>query len=167
MQPKNQPPTNLGSPMSCIWQLDCCTNDRLSSTRGLMANADLGGILRGEENLVAPTTPVGLSSPDFIAVIGEELPWIPGRDVRDHGTACSLLINKQKIPFWTKSGFEPGTLDLLGHNYTKMLFHGHGDSVVHFTARTTLTCYVIYKCSIAHGTKQLQRHCWSKLDNSQ
>ena len=140
------------------WQLGCCTNDRLSSTRGLRGISDLGGILRDKENLVTPTTPVRLSSPAFIAIIGEELPQIPGRDVRDHRTACSLLINKQKSIFELNSGFEPGTLDLLGHNYTKMLFHGHGDSVVHFIARTTLTCYVIYKCSIAHGTKQLQRH---------
>ena len=97
VQPKNQPPTNLGGPTS--WQLGCYTNDRLSSTRGLRANADLGGILRGEENLVTSTTPVRLSRPAFIAVIGEELPQIPGRDVRDHGTTYSLLINKQKILF--------------------------------------------------------------------
>ena len=65
-------------------------NDGLSSTRGLRGTFDLGGILRGEEHLVTSTTPVGLPSPTFIDVIGEELPQIPGCDVRGHGTTCSL-----------------------------------------------------------------------------
>ena len=50
--------------------------------------------------------------------------------------------------------------DLLGHisnHYPTVPFISEGDSVVHFIA--TLTCYVNCKCSVAHGTSQLQRHC--------
>ena len=42
-----------------------CTNDRLSSTRGLRGSSDLGGILGGEENLVTPTTPVRVAKPNL------------------------------------------------------------------------------------------------------
>ena len=97
-------------PTSHIWEVPhhgsegCCTNNGLSSTRGLRGNSDLGGILRGEENLVTPTTPVGVAKPDLHSVIGEELPRIPGYDVRDHGATCSLLIIIKKYFFWTKSG---------------------------------------------------------------
>ena len=42
----------------------CCTNDGLSSTRGLRDSSDLGGILRGKENLT-PTTPVRVAKPNL------------------------------------------------------------------------------------------------------
>ena len=98
--------------------------DSVSSTRGLRRSSDLGGIPKGEENLVTPTTPVGVAKPDLHStyiVIGEELPRIPGCDVRDHGVTCSLLNNRKNVFFFgTKSGLEPGSLDL--HNMQKWLF---------------------------------------------
>ena len=62
VQQKNQPP-HLGGPHH--GNESCCTNDGLSSTRGLRGSSDLGGILRGEENLVTPTTPVRVAKPDL------------------------------------------------------------------------------------------------------
>ena len=43
----------------------------LNSTRGLRGSADLGSILRGEENLVILTTPVGVAKLDLHSIIGE------------------------------------------------------------------------------------------------
>ena len=72
---------------------------------------------------------LGLPSPTFIAVIGEELPRILGRDVRNHRATCSLLINRKfKCFFWNKFGFKPGTLDLQETSLT-----------------TTLQCHLLVK----------------------
>ena len=53
VQQKNKPHGSEG----------CCTNDRVSSTRGLRGSSDLGSILGGEENLVTPT--VGFAMPNL------------------------------------------------------------------------------------------------------
>ena len=70
----------------------CCTNDGLSSTRGLRRSSDLHVEGRGEENLVTPTTPVGVAKPDLHSCIGEEL---PGHDIETtEPPVLYLLIGK-------------------------------------------------------------------------
>ena len=74
-------------------------NDGLSSTIGLRESSNLGGILRGEENLVTPTTPVRVAKPDLHSCYWRKLPRIPGRDVRDNEATCSLLITRKNAFF--------------------------------------------------------------------
>ena len=65
---------------------------------------------------------LGLPSPNFIAVIGEELPQILGRDVRNHRATCFLLINRKlKCFFEINLGSNQGTLDLQETSLTTTL----------------------------------------------
>ena len=70
-QQKKQPGAAKKTPTFHFWEVPChgsegcCTNDGLSSTRGLRGSSDLGGIPQGEENLVTPTNPVGVAKPNL------------------------------------------------------------------------------------------------------
>ena len=126
------------NPTSHIWEVPrhgsdgCCTNDGLSSTRGLRGSSDL-------RTWWLQVLQSGLPRQTFIVLLernsqgSQAMMW-----ETTEPPVLYLLLLKNTF-------FELNQAHLpchISNHYTTMLFVSQGDSVMHFIAKATLTSYV-------------------------